>query len=290
MNSSTHKFKNIHNQKNDVIALYNEASRDYKFWSKNYNMHFGYYIPFKTNPFKRDNMLNEMNRQVLNKIINSSKKQLFIDLGCGMGGTIRFGLNHYNNLKMIGVTLSEFQVSNGNKLLKDINGLILNEDYENLSFKTSSLDGAIAIESLSHSGHSTASFKEAFRVLKPNSKSIIADAFLKKPKSDLCFVSKLCYKKLCEGWELVELGFIEDVKNRLKSVGFKNIVIKDLSFRVAPSVLHVPFAITGFILKKLSHYNTINKQSIKNLKGSIFALLSGLHMKSFGYYMIIATK
>ena len=35
----------------DFIDLYNEATEDYEFWSKDFNMHFGYYIPFKKKIF-----------------------------------------------------------------------------------------------------------------------------------------------------------------------------------------------------------------------------------------------
>ena len=52
----------------EMIDFYNEATEDYEFWSKDFNMHFGYFIPFKTNPFKRDSMLNEMNNQVVKRL------------------------------------------------------------------------------------------------------------------------------------------------------------------------------------------------------------------------------
>ena len=53
----------------EMIDFYNEASEDYEFWSNDFNMHFGYFIPFKTNPFKRDSMLNQMNAKVIIKRI-----------------------------------------------------------------------------------------------------------------------------------------------------------------------------------------------------------------------------
>ncbi len=65
---------------------------------------------------------------------------------------------------------------------------------------------------------------------------------------------------------------------------------EDISFRVAPSVLHVPFAIVGFILKKIFTLNALKRESLHNLNGSFYALLSGLHMKGFGYYIISCTK
>ncbi|WP_271765375.1 methyltransferase domain-containing protein [Aquimarina algiphila] len=276
--------------KEKIIRFYDEATEDYEFWSKDFNMHFGYYIPFKTSIFKRDTMLNEMNGQVFDRLQVSKQNALIADLGCGIGGAMRYALRKYPLLRIIGVTVSPFQVSEGNKRLQNMNGLILEENYTRTSFKTNSVNGAYAIESFCHSGHSAAAFKEAYRILKPGAKLVIADAFLKKDEEDLCVGSNYCYEQLCKGWSLEGLGSMDKIKLTLEQIGFKNIVIEDVSARVAPSVLHVPFAITGFMLKKLFRKESLKPQSWKNLKGSLFALLSGLHMRSFGYYLITAEK
>ena len=79
-------------------------------------------------------------------------------------------------------------------------------------------------------------------------------------------------------------------EENLKELGFTNIKVEDVSMRVAPSVLHVPFAILGFIFKKIFGFKNLKRESLHNLKGSFYALLSGLLLKSFGYYIISATK
>ncbi len=277
-------------EKTDLVEFYNEATEDYSFWSKDFNMHFGYWIPFFTNIFRRDTMLNEMNNQVLKRLSLNNKKAIFADLGCGMGGTMRYALEKNRNFSSMGVTLSETQVKEGNKLLKRNTGIILKENYNQTSFQNDSFDGALAIESFCHSGHHKNSFKEAYRILKPNGKLVIADAFLKKKVEDLGPTSQFCYQRLCDSWSLERLGTINGVVADLKAVGFKNIVAEDISFRVAPSVLHVPFAVIGFALRKLIKSGALKKESINNLKGSLFALLSGFHMRSFGYYLITCTK
>nr|WP_321237420.1 methyltransferase domain-containing protein [uncultured Psychroserpens sp.] len=274
----------------EMIDFYNEATEDYEFWSNDFNMHFGYYIPFKTNVFKRDTMLNEMNNQVINRLNIKKNKKTLVDLGCGMGGTMRYALKQNKNLSAFGVTLSNFQVKKGNELLNNKKGEILQENYNHTSFSKNSFDAALAIESFCHSGHSKNSLEEAHRVLKPGGRLVIADAFLKKDASDLCLGSQYAYQKLCNHWSLEKLENINHYKQHLKAVGFKNITIEDMSFRVAPSVLHVPFAIVGFALKKLWNTKSLKRESLHNLKGSFYALLSGLHMKSFGYYIITATK
>ncbi|GAA0724692.1 hypothetical protein GCM10009430_29340 [Aquimarina litoralis] len=285
-----HKIRFQKSNKEKLIELYNEATEDYEFWSKDFNMHFGYYIPFKTTLFKRDTMLNEMNNQVFKRLHFNKQKGLVADLGCGIGGTMKYGLRKYPRLHMLGVTLSSFQVTEGNKRLHKMNGLILQENYNHTSFADNSFDSAYAIESFCHSGHSDTALSEAYRIIKPGGKLVIADAFLKKEKDQLCMGSHYCYKQLCKGWSLEGLGSILNVKKSLERIGFKKVTIEDVSFRVAPSVLHVPFAITGFIFKKLIRKENLKVQSWKNLKGSLFALLSGLHMQSFGYYIVTAEK
>ncbi|MEW7280642.1 methyltransferase domain-containing protein [Aquimarina sp. 2201CG1-2-11] len=276
--------------KEHLIDFYNEATEDYEFWSHDFNMHFGYYTPLKTNLFKRDTMLNEMNHQVFKRLHLKKQKSIIADLGCGIGGTMRYGLSKYPNLSIIGITLSSFQIREGNKRLQNTNGLIIEENYCQTSFKTNSLNGAYAIESLCHSGHSKQALQEAYRIIKSGSKFVIADAFLKKNPKQLCLGSNYCYNQLCKGWSLQGLGSIDRVKNDLQQIGFKNITIQDISFRVAPSVLHVPFAILNFIIKKTTTNTPLKPNSWKNLKGSLFALLSGIHIRSFGYYLITAEK
>lgn len=278
----------LHTQNNRSTAdLYNEATEDYEFWSRDFNMHFGYYSPLSTNPFRRDSMLNEMNRQIYKRL---GSKGLLCDLGCGMGGTMKYGLKHYKGLKIMGVTLSDFQVEEGNKRLAGLNGLIVKEDYNHTSFTNETFDGVMAVESFCHSGHSINSFEEAYRILKPGAKLVVADAFLKKDFEDLCIGGSYCYKGLCNGWSLEKLGNIHKIKTMLGDIGFKDIEVEDISLRVAPSVLHVPFAISGFMLRKIYNAEPLKPQSIKNLKGSLFALLSGVQMNNFGYYIITCRK
>lgn len=274
----------------DIITFYDEATEDYSFWSKDLNMHFGYFIWGKTNPFRRDSMLNQMNEQIYNHLKLKGDHRVVADLGCGMGGTMRHFLKKDRLLSMMGVTLSPFQVREGNRLLGPQKGVILEESYTQTSISSHSMDGVIGIESLCHSGHSKECLREGFRILKNGGTMVIADAFLKKDPSKLCKGSYFSYNGLCKGWSLSGLGVIHDVEKHLKEIGFQKVKIEEISSRVAPSVFHVPFAIVGFLLKNIFQRKPIKLQSWNNLKASFYALVSGLHLKDFGYYIITATK
>lgn len=285
-----HRNQNPNATPESIQHFYDEATEDYTFWSKDFNMHFGYYSYGRTNPLRRDTMLNEMNRQIMLRLQLSNTATMVADLGCGMGGTMHYMMKRNRLLSMIGVTLSEFQVSEGNLRLQKLPGVIIKENFCRTSLSNESQDGAIAVESFCHTGHSYETLKEAQRILKKGSSLVIADAFLKKKPDTLCLGSKYSYQGLCKGWSLDGLGVISDVEQNLKSMGFSTVTIEDISMKVAPSVLHVPFAIPGFLLKQLWSGKGIKKQSWNNLKASFYALTAGLHRRAFGYYIITATK
>lgn len=285
------EFKTTPSNNEQVIDFYNEATEDYRFWSHDLNMHFGYFDLFRTNPFKRDTMLNRMNNEIFKRLNVIGKKKHIVDLGCGMGASIRYGISNYPNLAVTGLTISPFQVEKGNEMLHNTErGTILNRDYRHTSFKENSFDGAMAIESLCHSGCSKDALEETYRILKPNSTFVIADAFTKKDVDQMNPLAKYTYKGLCDSWSLESLGNVNQVKSDLESIGFKNVKVQNIWYRVAPSVLHVPFTISAFILKKLFKKEPLKPESIKNLKGSFFALLSSLSLTNFGYYIITAKK
>ncbi|MDT7832244.1 methyltransferase domain-containing protein [Flavobacteriaceae bacterium S356] len=273
-----------------ISDFYDKATEDYRFWSKDLNMHFGYYIPFKTNFLKRDTMLNAMNAHLFSLLDIQNKKSHVVDLGCGMGATMKYGISRSPNLAVTGYTISEFQVKFGHKFLNSERASIMNADYRNTKALDSSYDGALAIESFCHSGCSIKALKESHRILKSGANLVIADAFGKKSKDEMNFLSQKVYDGLCKSWNLKKLGNIEKVKVQLEEIGFKDVSVKNVWYRVAPSVLHVPFAIMGFVIKRLLKNQPLKKESKENLKGSFYALLTALCLQDFGYYIITAKK
>lgn len=210
MNSITVKYNEQFEQGTDALLedieqFYDEATEDYSFWSSKLNMHFGYCRMGKTIPFLRETMLSQMNEEIYDRL-QVLPKQNILDFGCGMGGTMRHFLKRDKTLSLLGLTISEFQVKEGNRLLEGLNGKIQQQNFLSSSVKSESMDKAYAIESFCHVGHSEKAFQEAYRVLKPKGCFVLADALLKKSVDELCAGSHFCYEQLCKGWSLSGLG------------------------------------------------------------------------------------
>ncbi len=63
---------------------YSEAGPDYAAWSREFNMHFGYYRA-GSNPLHREAMLEQMNAEVLARLqLGTNTKPRLLDLGCGL--------------------------------------------------------------------------------------------------------------------------------------------------------------------------------------------------------------
>src|SRR6516162_9421973 len=95
---------------------YSEAGPDYAAWSPEFNMHFGYYRA-GSNPLRREAMLEQMNAEVLRRLqLGANSKPRLLDLGCGLGATLRSLARRLPDSELTGLTRVRWQVERARSL------------------------------------------------------------------------------------------------------------------------------------------------------------------------------
>ncbi len=163
----------------DIADYYNQTLNHYQQWwrlDRALAVHYGYWDK-ETRSFVE--ALERMN-SVLLEIAGVKNEDRVLDAGCGVGGTAFF-IASKTGARVTGITISEKQFEYANKKREELKldhlvdfGL---EDYTDTSFADNSFDQIWAIESITSAQDKRAFAKEAFRLLKPGGKLIVADYF-----------------------------------------------------------------------------------------------------------------
>jgi cyclopropane fatty-acyl-phospholipid synthase-like methyltransferase len=276
---------------------YSEAGPDYAAWSPAFNMHFGYYRA-GANPFDREAMLEQMNAEVLARLqLDGIPEPQLLDLGCGLGTTLRSFARRLPSAKLSGVTRVPWQVEQA-RALNEAAGCgervcVTEGDYEDTTLlPRSGFDGVYALESSchAHGADKRKLLEQAHRLLRPGGRLVVADGFLTNGQ----FVSALqrrIYRKLCECWVIEELAQLHLFTARLEQLGFAKITIEHLQFRVAPSVVHIPWVTLKFLVTDVVFgKREMTRARWNNVLAPVLLPLVSAPLGPMVYCMITATK
>jgi SAM-dependent methyltransferase len=274
-----------------IVDYYHQAGEDYVHWSPSLQMHFGYWRGHW--PWQREPMLEALSEVVLDRLeLGAEPVGRVADLGCGVGSTARQLARRHAGLELLGVTLVPDQVARGRVLNREA-GLerrieLREADYRALPIGDRSLIGSYAIESACYDPSGGIELiREAARTLRPGARLVVADAFRRRSDA-MPWHAARCERGMCEGWALPGLNALDGFVSALADAGFVAIEVEDVSWRVAPSLLHVPLAVLGFRLRELG--GSLHPRRIGNLTAPLWSLASGLIApRWFGYYLIRAT-
>ena len=272
----------------DVLEFYNATDADYGQWSADFNMHFGYWA-HGMNPLRREAMLERMNREVVGRL-RLHDNAVVADLGCGTGATARSLVRRYPRARVSAVTIVPAQISRGRRLSAATAPIdFVLADYTATGLQGGAFDAAYAIESWCHARGpgKRAAVGEAARLLKPGGRLVIADCFVTSRK--LPWWIRGAYTRWCRSWAITEMAEVGALRAALEEAGFAGIEFEDISWRVAPSMAHVPYVATRFLVAELVK-GKLSKWRRRHVVASVLSIVLGLCRGSFGYYLVTAHK
>jgi cyclopropane fatty-acyl-phospholipid synthase-like methyltransferase len=275
---------------------YREAGPDYAAWSREFNMHFGYYRA-GINPLRRETMLEQMNAEVLSRLqVDAIPEPQLLDLGCGLGATLRSFARRLPQASLLGITRVPWQVENARALNQSAGCgdrvRVLEGDYESTTLPSTAFDGVYALESSchAHGPDKAALLTEAHRLLRPGARLVVCDGFLATTR----FVNPLqhrIYRKLCDCWVIEQLAQLDRFRSRLEALGFTDITIEHLQMRVAPSVAHIPWVTLKFLLTDVVFGRAkMTRARWNNVLAPVLLPLVSAPLGPMTYCMITATK
>ena len=274
---------------------YEEAGPDYAAWSPHFNMHFGFFR-WGMNPLNREAMLDQMNQEIQQRLhLTGDSHARVLDMGCGLGATLRSFARRLPHADLNGITLVPWQLEQGRQL--NDSSLVSKQitlslgDYENTTQLPQSFDAVYAVESscYAHGANKSAFLREAHRLLRPGGRIVVADGFLGPGKLQGPQIP--LYRKLCECWVIDTLGEIEPFTRELNRLGFCDVVVEQLQARVTPSVFHVPWVTLKFLITSvLFGSRKMTRARWNNILAPVLLPFVGFPVGPMAYYIVSATR
>lgn len=278
--------------KKDIIDYYTTSQWLYRLFcydSKSLGMHFGFWDSKTKN--LQEAIINE--NKLVTDIANIQKGMKVLDAGCGVGGTSLYIAQHTKAyVWAISITPAQISIAQSytkKRHLEELTNFSV-QDFTKTNFPDNFFDAVVGIESICCASPKTTFLKEAYRILRPGGKLVIADGYLlRKPenKKETEIIDNFMW-----AFALNEFITPGEMTTQIKKSGFTRIETKDMYKEVKLSIMHYR-RITNFFkyVCLVSKYIPIPR--IQAMYKGYLAHIStadGYFRGLSGYYIHSATK
>jgi len=213
----------------DIIKYYDDTRFDYRVaWDNSPTpaVHFGFYDDSSQS---HTSALMNTNK-VLAEWVNIQAGEKVLDAGCGKGGS-SFWLALHKQVEAVGITPVQSQIDDCIAQAKHLNltkqTSFYLADYCNTSFADESFDVVWACESLCHAKDKSLFYKEAYRLLKPGGRLIIAEYL--RAERPLKSKDDQLLKSWLNRWAIDDIDTEPEHFSFAEAAGFSDIKIEDVT-------------------------------------------------------------